>query len=385
MKISNLSNLNSENKDEIFILSTHLDLLEEIKLFNLKKKMEFHSNIENEDGTLFTDNNKFYTVICKCINYEELIWKSDRTYSEDLPNNIVNGEDGLNDVMDIGANYNFDSGRNIVEISNENQDKKILLIKNQAIFVPEYIIEYNYMIHNSKTNNNCNNKDSKIINNNGNTINLNNSQSKYELNLSSLNNIIISSYILLREGKLSELKSEYIRNFNNSLRILTNSEVSNHINKTIINKNFICNFQFFDEINNTDIFFAKNSILNFLNHCFKFLNKDTFYYEFNKIKDNLLDIKNANLTNPAVSINIPTINNSISKKTNKGFIELSSMKRKTKLNNNDQKINNTENEFYPETQFKNKMENKDYKYNDKIDCKIMNSDGTLSSEGLVFL
>lgn len=376
-KINKTSVNHNSKENEIFILSTHLDKSEEVKFFDLKKKLNEYNGKESNDGNnlcLEFYNHKFYTVICKCINFENLIAKSTKSYSEDLSENITSSEEGFNDILEIANNYNFNSGKSILEISNSNKDKKFYLLKNRTLFIPEYLIEYNYNLHNQK---------GKYQNNNN--LNSNNNLNKGKLFtnptlrgdnfVNSIYNILISSYSSLREGKLSELKAEFLRNFNLCLKTLINSEVSLHINKTFSNKNFSGIFQFYEELNNTDLFFAKNSIFNFLNHCFKFLNKESFIIEFAKIKENLQEIKNVKLNNPTYTLNYISNTNLANK--NKSSNDCISENRSN--NEKEFKLLDTDEYFYIDKKLKHKIESKE---KNKNDSKISISEGTYIADSL---
>jgi hypothetical protein len=314
---SNKNKDNDNEKENFYIFSTHLDKSEIAKL--IKK-----NRIPNS-------NDRYYTVICKCIIMDELVYKytmdniensfnlnGNNNNSNSNANSNTFSENTFEDLIEIGKNHNF-SNKSILEISNLGKDKKIFIIKNRFLFIPEYIIEYNYIFNNKKIKNSQN----EILNQNLNLntdnniknspvkqftkfININNNKS---VNININNNILLSSYNFLREGKSTDFNSEFIKNFNSSLKYLINSEVQIFLNKKNVIKNSSCNFQFFDEFETTEIFFAKYSIFNYINHCYKFLNREIFVNELDKIKDNLINIRKAPIKNPLIIKNIPLANN----------------------------------------------------------------------------
>ena len=225
-------------KNDLTMFSTYSDKFEELKI----------KSLENDK------NKRLYTVICKCINFENLIKTSEDSYDEesscydDLESIIQNNSE---------ANY-FNIQNNILEIKNNHKDKSIYVLKNKTLFIPEYLIEYNY---------------------NYNNINLNSiGKSQNTLTRSKFNNVLLSSYTQ-KESNSMILKDEYIHVFNNSLKSLLNCEIKNSIPDEIINKYSICKFHFLDELNTTELFFSKNTILNYLHISHKYSNIDSFNEE----------------------------------------------------------------------------------------------------------
>lgn len=289
----------TNKKDNFFMFSTHLDKSEEYKIKSfLKAKYEILNSASLNESDITKEiscfqKNKFFTVICKCINFDDLIYKSSKYYNEDI--SYENFEDNFKDIIEQFNHYNFDSEKSIFEILNMQKERKIYVLKNRAFFIPEYLIEYSYSFSNHKQQ-----SDRLKMNINEKPLESDNSKS-YKLNFIH-NNILISSYSYMKEGKSSELKSDFIKNFNSSLKTLISSDIGQFVEKSYSNKNSSCNFQFFDELQSTDLYFAKNSIVNFLNHCYKYNNKDSFISDFLKINENLSEIKNVILSNPLVEI-----------------------------------------------------------------------------------
>ncbi len=120
--------------------------------------------------------------------------------------------------------------------------------------------------------------------------------------------IITSSYVT-KESFAFLHKEEFINSFNNSLKNLTNCEIKKHLSKEIIENYSSCKPQFFSELNSPELFFSKNSILNFLYMSHRYPNPESFSEEFNKILDKLEEIKNLNFKNPLITMNINNNNN----------------------------------------------------------------------------
>jgi len=299
------------NKNELVLMSTHMDKIEEFR-FNKNDEYNQESN----------KSKKLYTVICKCINFDNIIKKSIEQFDEE------NGS-----FSDLEKSFNYfvekDSLNNIenmesclLEITNSTKDKSIFLTKNKTVFVPEYLIEYNYSFNNININlNSLSKSDSKFT------------KSNKQVNIynSSYFNKDINSFLL---------KEEYILNFNNSLRNLLNCEIKNFIPCDITENYSSCKFQFLDELNTTELFFSKNTILNFLHTCHKYSNAESFNEEFNKILEKLDEIKNLNFKNPFISVNSLKKSNNIQKSKEIDFLN----------NCNTNENNNGQKDYYPKNE-----------------------------------
>jgi hypothetical protein len=273
------------------MLSTHLDKIEEYKLnylydsnienYSLKSRSDLNSEFSNKNNNS-NKSKKLYTVICKCICFENLIKKSSENFDEE--NNSYT--DLIKACTDFAGkkSLNQDSiDKCILEIPSKNKEKSIFITKNKSVFIFEYLLEYNYSFNN---------------------INLNSvskSENKFTRNIKQ-NNIYNSSYIS-KEINSFLLKEEYIQIFNNSLCNLINSEIKKYIPDEILENYSSCKFQFLDEMNTSELFFSKNTILNFLHTSHKYPNAESFNEDFNRIVEKLDEIKNLNFKNPIVIIN----------------------------------------------------------------------------------
>jgi hypothetical protein len=238
-------------------------------------------------------------------------------------------------------------------MDSKQKDKSILLTKNKSLIIPEYILEYNYSlnclndinINISRSNNNLkNNLTSK-------SSILNKPENLKNQRVEAVAKIITSSYVL-KESYSFLQKEEFLNIFNDSLRNLTNCEIKKHLAKEIIENYSNCNSQYFSELNSPELFFSKNSIMNFMYMSYRYNNPESFSEEFNKILDKLNEIKNLNFKNPLITIIDNKLNESPSrsqnvnmknlKKEKENIIEFSS-RINTESNNFENKNNKSNN------------------------------------------
>lgn len=273
--------------NDLFMLSTHLDKLEEYKLNYLYQNNSENNISESNSGLSIDDkkkSKKLYTVICKCISFENLITKSSDNFDEE--------NHSFSDLLKACSNFaerktsNHDTiDKCILEITSSNKEKSIFITKNKTIFIPEYLLEYNYSFNNI-------NIDLNSLSKSENKFTKNNKQT----------NIYNTSY-LNKEIHSYLLKEDFIQIFNNSLRNLISCEINKYVPNEILDNYSSCKFQFLDEMNTTELFFTKNTILNFLHTSYKYSNSESFNEDFNKILEKLDEIKNLNFKNPLITIN----------------------------------------------------------------------------------
>lgn len=185
----------------------------------------------------------------------------------------------------------------ILEIlETKNRDKSILITKNKSLIIPEYILEYNYSLNSVNIN----------------MSNLNRSESYKSQKTAK---IITSSYVTKESFSFLQ-REEFVSEFNKSLRKLTNCEIKKHLSKEIIENYSNCKPQYLAELNSSELFFSKNSILNFLYMSHRYSNPESFSEEFNKILERLEEIKNLNFKNPLVNMSENKIFDSPNKSQN---------------------------------------------------------------------
>lgn len=313
--------LNLLKNNNLFIFSSHLDKFDDYRL-NVNKgkdKGNTNHNYINDLNYNCKQNQRFYTVICKCIKFENLIKHASNYYNEDDPS--------LSDLNSIVEEYlsKGDLDQSILEINNNSKEKSIFLTKNNSIFIPEYLLEYNYIFNNININ----------------IHSISKSENKFLKNKQQITTILNSSYFS-KDVNLSYFQEEYIQVFNNSLKKILNSELRKFIPEDIIDNYSSCKFQYFEELNNTELFFAKNTIYNYLHIAHKYPNSDTFSEEFNKIIEKLEEIKSLNFRNPLVTLSSKAknyINDSNNLKTsNDNLLNKKSRSLRRSKNNDEENI-----------------------------------------------
>lgn len=149
---------------------------------------------------------------------------------------------------------------------NSDKNKKIIIYKNKYVCLPEFIIEYTYTLQN------------------------------YNLHNSPTDHFIVSPYT----SKL-DFKFDPFEVLNNGLKMIAES----HINK-YIDFNFVDNYKnlklfSLEELSTTSsLFFAKATIVKFMQKCFKYSNIEDFTSEFSKINDKIEEINSLNFSQTIV-------------------------------------------------------------------------------------
>ena len=222
---------------------------------------------ENEKDKILTDNisfidelyldkdktNKnFVAIICKCINIDSMIekYKTEKNF------------ESVNDI--IKEIKNLKNKKDITKLVTSN-DECIYHYKIEGAIEPFYLIEYEYI-----------EKEKEDIKNN-NENNIVNDNNKKDIFLSSFNEEIYLSY-------------DHNYNFNICSKELCSNENKQFFSKETINKYFNKQFNNFEELDNDLIFFAKNTIFNYLKQCYKYDSLKEFKDEIDKIKEQINEI-----------------------------------------------------------------------------------------------
>ena len=194
-------------------------------------------------------NAKFFAVLCKCANFDSLMEKSNTS-------SLVN----LTDYDSIKYElHKISSSKQVIQIIQEK--KKFFLYKLKQIAIPEYIVEYEYepLIQEQE-------------------------QQKLQLNIE---NYFVSSF----NSKIT-MDPEYENNFNKSAKHLFEKGNKKFLHEDLINKYSFIKFGEFNELDNSVLFLAKNSILTYLIKCFKYQNFDEYTNDIEKVHQKLNEITN---------------------------------------------------------------------------------------------
>ena len=223
------------------ILTDNISLIDELYL--------------NKDKT----NKNFVAIICKCINLDSMIEKYKTEKNFESVNEIIKEIKSLKNKKDITK----------LVTSNE---ECIYHYKIDGAVEPFYLVEYEYIEKE---------KEDKKDNENSNL--KNNEKIKEDVFISSFNEEIYISY-------------DHNYNFNICCKELCSSENKQFFCRETINKYFNKPFNNFEELDEGLIFFAKNTIFNYLKQCYKYDSLKEFKDEIDKIKQQINEILSFNDT-----------------------------------------------------------------------------------------
>ena len=209
----------------------------------------------NKDKT----NKNFVAIICKCINFDSMIEKYKTEKNFESVNEIIKEIKSLKNKKDITK----------LVTSNE---ECIYHYKIGGAVEPFYLIEYEY-IENEK-------EDKKDDENN---YLKDNNKSKEDVFLSSFNEEVYISY-------------DHNYNFNICCKELCSNENKQFFSRETINKYFNKQFNNFEELDDGLIFFAKNTIFNYLKKCYKYDSLKEFKDEIDKITQQINEVLSFNVT-----------------------------------------------------------------------------------------
>ena len=257
-----------ENKnDKKLILTDNFTLLDNI--------LQREKNEKNEKNNENNNNNNYFCIICKCMNFENIIQNIETNFNANNvdKNNYYNNMKNFFKENDYTNKDILKTKVNYFKIDNEIETN-LFYFNFPDIVEPEYLVEYIY--ENDNKNSNLNINDSNILNiNENNEINDDNNNEEDE------ENYFVSSF---------EEKIECNNNiFNNCSKKLFDKKT--FFNQEKINKYVLCNFDEFNELENNILFFAKNSILNFCLNCFKYNSISDFENDLNNIDNKIEEIK----------------------------------------------------------------------------------------------
>ncbi len=152
----------------------------------------------------------------------------------------------------------------VYKVCNSDKNKKVILVKNKYICLPEFLIEYSYTYQNFNINSNLSN-----------------------------DNYIISPYT-----SKNEFKTEPFTAIDDCLKKMGESHVNRFIEYNLVEKYKNIKPFSIEELNTTSsLFFAKATIVKFMLKCFKYSNVEDFSCEFTKINDKIEEISSLNFSN----------------------------------------------------------------------------------------
>ena len=232
--------LPKEKRDYRNMFKLFFELSEEEKEIYITDNFSYIDQLEiqNEEN-----NETKYCIICKCINFETLIEEKNRNEDFKDLNDIINSLNGIK------------TNKGISKITLSKNNIGFYYYQMKGIVEPEYVIEYEYI------------------------------KKKDEDDFES-ENCIISSF-----NEKIDILEDYENILNTCSKELFSNKFSQQFyNKELINKYCLSKFSEFNELNNNLLFFAKNSILEYFNQCFKYQNYNEFIEDVNKINEKLNEI-----------------------------------------------------------------------------------------------
>ena len=263
----NLIDMNNKFGDEQKYFDFFFLVLPSETLFDVRKLLSFifEKSYDDQDF-LLCDNftyideyelksnnscNKFKTIICKCCYFENMIEE-------------INGDDlffhTLNDIKNYLKEKAKNSDKKIIKLSLKLHNTNFYYYNITGIVEPEYIVEYGY---------------EKIADNEDNLIKNN-------------ENGFISSF----QCKLN-INNDYETLFNLCAEHLYNAndnKIKKYFCSETINKNGLSKFGEFSELDSGFLFFIKNSVITYLNNCFKYQTYQDYLNEINKINEKIKEI-----------------------------------------------------------------------------------------------
>ena len=241
-------------KKFLYIIIPDKILYNKRKLFNY-----FTENQKTEENYFFCDNYSYLdenelnsdknyyenktVIICKCIYFESSIEIIDARFNyfnsiEDIKNYLINlKNNSKKDIVCVKVKYNVN----------------FYIYNNKGLILPKYIIKYNY-------------KKSEF-----------DFISNYDINEEN----IIKLKLNINNEKLFNLCANHFFNINNN-----NNENKYYKNK----KQCLTNFYDYNQLDNNFFFFVKNSLINFLNKCFKYKDKEEYFNEIKILNDKIKEI-----------------------------------------------------------------------------------------------
>ena len=219
--------------DKEFILCDNFSFLDEQKIKS------------NEDST----KTNFIAVICKCAYFEEIV---EEIKGEDMS---LNSLDEIKEYLKSKA-QGMDG--KIVKLNLKIKNTNFYYYNIKGVVAPEYIVEYNY-IKETENETSTENNENGIV-----------SSFQYNLNMN----------------------NDYETIFNLCAKHLYSSAhiPQQYFCKESINKHSSIKMFDFNELENHFLFFIKNSVITYINNCFKYQTYQDYLNEINKINEKIKEI-----------------------------------------------------------------------------------------------
>ena len=239
-----------QNKRKLFNFFTDNQKIEENFFFcdNISYLYEYEMNSDKYNYNMKNNNN--ISIICKCAYFESNVEVIDARF------NFFNS---IEEIKSYLVNLKSNSNKDIICLKIKS-NVNFYIYNNRGLILPKYIIKYNFLKSNNSDFISCY---SNNENDEGEPLNL-----KFNFDNEKLFNICSKHFF----------SQEYEKNF------------CNFINQKKIRKHQFSKFYEYNELDNKFFFFVKNSLIKFLNLCFKFNNKEEYFNEIKILNEKIKEI-----------------------------------------------------------------------------------------------
>ena len=230
-----------ENKDKVenIFFCDNYTFIDE---YRIKKEDEGYESYDEDKK-----NHIYTTILCKCSFFEKNI---------EIIDCRCNFFSSMKEIKNYLINLKSNSNKDIVCLKLKN-NINFYYYTNKGLFQPKYIIEYNYK------------------------------EIKDKYGIKEVFNFK-SSF-----DRIIKYTDEKEKLFNTCSRYMfdENKNISTFINNEAMNKYYLSKFFDYKELDNNFLFFIKNSLINYLNNCFRYNNEEEFLNEIKVSETKINEIK----------------------------------------------------------------------------------------------
>lgn len=229
---------NKKEEENIFFCDNYSYIDE----FKIKQSIRENNNIHiNNEFT-----NSYKTIICKCACFENSIEVIDARFNFFFT---------IKEIKNYLINLKSNSTKDIICLKIRNHIN-FYYYTSKGLFLPKYIIKYNYESTDDEYN-------------------------------------IADNYLKNFEHK-PNFNEENEKLFNVCAQNLFSlkNRISSFVNKETLNKYSLSKFFEYKELDSNFLFFIRNSLISFLNICFKYNNKEKYFNEIKLLNERIDEINN---------------------------------------------------------------------------------------------
>ena len=229
---------NKKEEENIFFCDNYSYIDEFIIKQSIRENNNIHINNE------FT--NSYKTILCKCACFENSIEVIDARFNFFFT---------IKEIKNYLINLKSNSTKDIICLKIRN-NINFYYYTSKGLFLPKYIIHYNYESKDDEYN-------------------------------------TIDNYLKSFEDKpnFNEDNEKLFNVCAQNLFSLKN-RISSFVNKETLNKYSLSKFFEYKELDNNFLFFIRNSLISYLNICFKYNNKEKYFNEIKLLNERIDEINN---------------------------------------------------------------------------------------------